>query len=338
MLDIIMPTYNHEKYISQAIESVLMQECSFEYRLIIGEDCSTDRTLEICQRFADANPDRILLIKQASNSGMANNYKALFKASTAKYIAILEGDDYWTDKHKLQKQVQILESDPEAGLVHANYYSLYESGQQKKGHLWDKIESLNGNVIGPTQTIRININPLTTCFRADLARDHVDFDFLIENQLLTVDIFLWAEVCRRASVVYMDEIVGVYRIHAAAITGNREISAIERFSNTSLLMAEYLMDKYETPYAVKATYRSQNRLRLIYQYVLAKQPLKARGELKHVQSTGSLKNKIIYLSAKYRTLNFLSHLMGRYYRTGSNIKQFTARLTSAPSKGGVQDD
>ena len=328
MLDIIMPTYNHELFIAQAIQSVLMQECSFEYRLIIGEDCSTDGTLKICQEYADANANRILLIKQASNSGIASNYKALFKASTAKYIAILEGDDYWTDKHKLQKQVQILESDSDVGLVHANYNSLYESGQKKKGHLWENTDSLNGHVIGPTQTININVNPLTTCFRADLVRDHVDFDFIIENQLLTVDIFLWAEVCRRSGVMYMDEIVGVYRIHDAAITGNREISAIERFSNTSILLVNYLMDKYETPEKVKIAYRSQNRIRLIYQYLLANQPHKAKGELKNVQSTGSFKDKIILISAKYRALNFLSHLMARYYRTGSNIKQLIARLKS----------
>lgn len=328
MLDIIMPSYNHELFIAQAIQSVLMQECSFEYRLIIGEDCSTDGTLGICQEYADANPNRILLIKQESNSGIAKNYKALFEAATAKYIAILEGDDYWTDKHKLQKQVQIMESDPDVGLVHANYYSLYESGQKKKGHLWANTESLNGHVIGPTQTINININPLTTCFRADLVRDHVDFDFIIENQLLTVDIFLWAEVCRRSTVVYMDEIVGEYRIHDAAITGNREISAIERFSNTSILLVNYLMDKYETPERVKIVYRSQNRIRLIYQYLLANQPLKAKGELKHVQATGSFKDKIILISARYRALNFLSHLMAMYYRTGSNIKQLIARLKS----------
>lgn len=328
MLDIIMPSYNHEKYISQAIQSVLMQECSFDYRLIIGEDCSTDGTLEICQQFANANPNKILLIKQAANSGIAKNYKALFSAATAKYIAILEGDDYWIDEHKLQKQVQILESNSEIGLVHANYSSLYENGQKKKGHLWDSAESLNGHVIGNTQTVNININPLTTCFRADLVKDHVDFDFIIKNQLLTVDIFLWAEVCRRASVVYIDEVVGVYRIHAAALTGNREISAIERFSNTSYLLVNYLMDKYETSEEVKATYRSQNRLKLIYQYLLANQPLKAKRELKNVQSAGSLKNKIIFLSAKYRALNFLSHMIASYYRIGSNIKQFIGRLTS----------
>lgn len=131
LVDIIMPTYNHEKYIAQAIKSVMMQECSFGYSLKIGEDCSTDGTYEVCKQYANVYADKILLLKISSNLGMAANYKSLFNACSAKYIAILEGDDYWLDMHKLQKQVEILESKPEIGLVHTNYYSLYKNGRKK---------------------------------------------------------------------------------------------------------------------------------------------------------------------------------------------------------------
>ena len=132
MVDVLMPTYNHGKFVEQAIQSVLMQECSFRYRLIIGEDCSTDNTMEKCEKYSNLLTDKILLLKNVSNSGIASNYKSLFNKSTAKYIALLEGDDYWTDKDKLQKQVEILETRPEIGLVHANYYSLFENNRIKK--------------------------------------------------------------------------------------------------------------------------------------------------------------------------------------------------------------
>ena len=327
LVDVIMPTYNHQEYIAQAIQSVLMQECSFPYRLIIGEDCSKDGTYKICKKFEEANADRILLLKSESNSGMAANYKALFNASTAPYLSILEGDDYWLDSQKLQKQVDILESKPEVGLVHANYRALYENGNQKEGHLWEPLDSLVGNVIGPTQTASININPLTTLFRAALAKDHVDFDFIIKNQLLTIDVFLWAEVCRRASVYYMDEVCGMYRIHKSSITGNREILSIEKFSRTSLLLVNYLMEKYDTPKEVKEAYLSRNRMNLIYHYILANQPHNAKRELKHVRFEGSGKDRIIYLSAKFRALNFLSHLLAGFYQAGSKVKQLLGRLS-----------
>ena len=332
MIDVIMATYNHEKYISQAIESVLMQECTFDFKLFIGEDCSTDGTLKICERYAEENPDRIVLIKQARNTGLGHNYKTLFKATTANYVAILESDDYWVDKHKLQKQFEILEANPDVGLVHGNFYSLYESGQKKKGHVWADIDSLNGHVLGPTQHVPININPLTTCFRADFVREHVDFDFIIDNQLLTVDLFLWGEICRRSKAFYMDEVLGIYRIHRESITGNPDIAAIETFSNTSFMMVNYLMEKYETPEAVKVAYNSRNRLRLIKEYLLAGESRKAKRELAHVKVKGSMKHKIIYTAAKYRALSFLVPLMDWFFAVGSNTKQAIERMMPKRSK------
>ena len=321
LVDILMPTYNQEKFIAQAIESVIMQECDFNYRLIIGEDYSNDRTLEICEKYEKENQDKILLLKNSTNLGLASNYKLLFTTSSAKYIAILEGDDYWVDKDKLRKQVEILEAKPEIGLVHTNYFSLYESGQFKKGHLGDRKDLLEGSVIGRNQIAKININSITTCFRASLAKDNVDFDYIINNKLLTVDIFLWAEICRRADVKYLDEITSVYRVHSNSITGNRNIEAIERFSSTQLRMVNYLMEKYETPQHIKETFYSQNRLDLIFNYVLANKPLKAKLELRNVNKVLTFKQKIIYISAKYEQLNFLCKFISLFYKYGSFCKQ-----------------
>jgi hypothetical protein len=256
---------------------------------------------------------------------MAANYKSLFNESSANYIAILEGDDYWIDKYKLQKQVEILESNPDVGMIHTNYYSLFEDGRIKKGHIGEKKTSLSGYIIGPTQTAEININPLTTCFRANLAKDNVDFDFLIKNNLLTIDIFLWAEVCRRARVMYLDEVTGVYRIHWNSITGNRDITSIERFSKTAFISVNYLMKKYDTTTDIKEAFYSRNKIDLIYQFLLAKLPYRAKDELRNVKIKRSLKDKIICLSAKYSTLNFVSHLLDFIYKYGSNLKQFIDR-------------
>jgi len=326
LVDVIMPTFNHENYVAKAIQSVLMQECSFGYRLIIGEDCSNDGTLRICELFAHENPGLILLLKNLSNIGIAANYKSLFNISSSKYIAILEGDDYWIDRHKLQKQVEVLESRSEIGLVHTNYYSFYESGKMKKGHVWEKTDLLSGNVIGPTQTANININPLTTCFRSFLAKENVDFDFIINNKLLTVDIFLWAEICRRSNVLYIDEVTGVYRIHSNSITGNTNINSVERFSRTSLLMVNYLMEKYETPKNVKRAFYSKNKIDLVYRYLLANQSSKAYFELDNIKDLETVREKIIYLSAKYRQLNFLSKMLARFFDLGSNFKQAINRV------------
>lgn len=103
-------TYNHEKYIGQAIEGFLMQETNFEFEILIGEDCSTDRTRQILDDYLLKHPDKkIKIITSESNVGANNNAVRVFKAVRGKYIAICDGDDYWTDPLKLQKQVDFLE-------------------------------------------------------------------------------------------------------------------------------------------------------------------------------------------------------------------------------------
>ena len=109
IVSVLMITYNHEAFISQAIEGVLMQKTSFQIELIIGEDFSTDNTRKICQEYQKIYPDRIKLLLPGTNLGMMQNFKSTLEASVGKYIALCEGDDYWTDPLKLQKQVEFLE-------------------------------------------------------------------------------------------------------------------------------------------------------------------------------------------------------------------------------------
>lgn len=109
MVDILMLTYNHEEFIENAIESVLMQQTSYPYRLMIGEDCSIDHTRKIVMDYYRRYPDKIELFIWKKNVGVSKNIFELLQNSHAKYVAYLEGDDYWTDPMKLQKQISFLE-------------------------------------------------------------------------------------------------------------------------------------------------------------------------------------------------------------------------------------
>jgi len=117
LVSVMMVTYNHEHYISQAIEGVLMQITSFRIELVIGEDCSTDSTRKICEKYKNQYPQLIRLLTTDHNLGMVQNGNRTLQACTGKYIALNDGDDYWTDPYKLQKQVDFLESNEDYGLV-----------------------------------------------------------------------------------------------------------------------------------------------------------------------------------------------------------------------------
>jgi glycosyltransferase involved in cell wall biosynthesis len=110
LLDIPICAYNHEKFIAQAIEGVIMQKTNFKFRLLIGEDASTDNTRNVILKYALAYPEIIFPILHDINLGAKENTKILLSRCTSKYLAMCDGDDYWTDVNKLQKQVDFLEA------------------------------------------------------------------------------------------------------------------------------------------------------------------------------------------------------------------------------------
>ena len=129
-VSIFMLTYNQEQYIAQAIDSILMQKTNFNFQLVIGEDCSTDTTRNICETYADSHPEKVKLLPALDkNIGLINNYIRTLKACDGKYIAICDGDDYWIDDLKLQKQVDFLESNSDCAIVGTNFKRLYSNGE-----------------------------------------------------------------------------------------------------------------------------------------------------------------------------------------------------------------
>lgn len=113
LVSVVTITYNHAPYIAKCIEGVLMQRVNFPMEFIIADDCSTDGTREICEEYAAKYPDLIHVLSSAGNVGAVENEQRAFWGARGKYIATCEGDDYWTDPLKLQRQVEFLETHPD---------------------------------------------------------------------------------------------------------------------------------------------------------------------------------------------------------------------------------
>lgn len=135
----LITTYNHEKYIEQAINSVLAQKGDFEHEIIILDDCSKDCNFEIISKFA-SQYSNIKAISNKKNLGISENMKQGFLMAQGKYIAILEGDDFWTDKYKLEKQMRFLEENADCSMVFS-----------KVQFFADKSDNLNYNNIAESR-------------------------------------------------------------------------------------------------------------------------------------------------------------------------------------------
>lgn len=120
-VSIVMLVYNHERFLAQALDSVLMQKVNFRYELIVGEDCSPDKSREILRSYEEKFGSSLIPLYREKNMGMNRNMNDCLAHCHGKYIAFLEGDDFWTDPYKLQKQVDFLEQHPDYMVVYTAY-------------------------------------------------------------------------------------------------------------------------------------------------------------------------------------------------------------------------
>src|SRR5215813_14592957 len=138
LVDVNLVTYNHEKFVARAIESILKQKTDFSYRLIIGDDCSTDSTQSIIRNYAEQYPEQIQTLLSSQHYGIEHPDRIgiqVLRLNTAEYVALLDGDDYWTDPNKLQKQVDFLRHHQECSFCFHNAEMFFEDGSEPPKHL-----------------------------------------------------------------------------------------------------------------------------------------------------------------------------------------------------------
>lgn len=131
-LSVLVTTYNHEKYLEEALQSVFYQKTDVDFEVIVSDDFSTDSTRKIIEGFIKASPRHMRLLSSEKNCGITKNLQKGLSECQGEYIAILEGDDYWISPHKLQKQVDFLEQHPQCsfcfnGLLILNRFGVYQN-------------------------------------------------------------------------------------------------------------------------------------------------------------------------------------------------------------------
>jgi glycosyltransferase involved in cell wall biosynthesis len=135
-LSVMLKAYNHELFIAQAIESAIAQQTSFPFEIVVGDDCSTDRTLEIVREYQTKYPSRIRVLAHERNLGMTRNTMALYAECRGEYVAWLDGDDYWTSPDKLQRQVDFLDANTDYALCFHDTWMVKPDGSATR-HVCD---------------------------------------------------------------------------------------------------------------------------------------------------------------------------------------------------------
>lgn len=219
LVSILMLAYNHENFISQAIESILAQQCAFPFELVIGEDCSSDATAQICRSYQNKYPDIICLVISERNCGMHQNFSRLRHRARGKYIAMCEGDDFWCDEHKLARQVDWMQQHPECSMVGA----FTEVVEQNADGVWQSAGIIRPAVSKERYTIEDLIAGYSFHFSSILLRrKNIRFPDWFQ-QVYCVDRPLYLLSAEQGPVGCIPEVTSVYRLHRGGLWSPQDL-------------------------------------------------------------------------------------------------------------------
>ncbi len=230
LVSVWMVTYNHEKYIRQAIESILSQNVEFTYEIVIGEDCSTDNTRAILKELEAKHPNIIKPIYHVENVGPSRNaYEFVLPACQGKYIAVLEGDDYWTDNNKLQKQIDFLEKNEDYSASGHQSTLIFENSKEPP------------RLFGETSDTSYNVNDFLqhrkfhTCslvYRTEIIKSALPFP----SKIISADRAIYAMLASHGNIKYFADAMCVYRKHNFGVSTAITVKKLE----LDLLMLPWL--------------------------------------------------------------------------------------------------
>lgn len=218
LLSVIVITYNQEEYIAECLKGIIAQKINFDFEVILANDSSPDNSHEVIETFLSTEPksEVIKYFKHEKNKGMINNFFWALEQTKGKYIAICEGDDFWTDENKLQQQVDFLEQNPSFSLSF---------------HDVDVIQNPNENfeykALQPNKTVlKFNdilfknyIQTCTVVLRKSFIEDLPSWI----NEFIMGDIPLTLLLSDKGPVKYIPKKMGVYRRHSKNISANKQI-------------------------------------------------------------------------------------------------------------------
>ena len=241
VVSVCIVTYNHAEYITQCLDSIVNQKVSFNYEILIGDDDSTDGTREICKEYAQKYPDKIRLFLHDRGNNIAidgrptGRFNFIYNLYSArgKYIAFCEGDDYWIDENKLQKQVDVLNSNTNANICFHNAYIIENNDKHYKGKVYPQGRK---EIVEFEDLLKGDYTKTSCCIIRN--ENHI-FNtpvLMLQDTTLFLDCLAGGKVA-----VYIDNEMSVYRLHSGGVWSL--INVIDKRISTFTIY-EYLSKKY----------------------------------------------------------------------------------------------
>ena len=307
---VLMITYGHEEYIEAAINGVLMQDCNFSFELIVADDNSPDQTMLVVDKLKSQHPkgDIIKYTKHQKNKAPNSNFLWALRQCKGKYISICEGDDYWTDSLKLQKQVEFLETNADYGLVHSDVNHFYQNtGKLVKAYnKKNNIKIPNGNILTDLYYPGHIIKTMTTCFRKDILQKHYLNDpVIMTKDWKSIDLSMWLVFAHHTKIKYMDEVFATYRLLPESMSRSKDPRKTYDFHTKINDILCYFSDRYNANDEVKHSIKTRRIKSELFDGISMNDKALVLKSYKSLKSKGellNLKEKIKYGIFRIRTI------------------------------------
>lgn len=273
-LNVVLITYNHEKYIEQTLQTILMQETNFKFNILIADDCSTDNTLNLIRQIETTTDIPFIYLPNDHNLGIMQNYKRSFAACDADYVAIMEGDDLWTDKGRLQKHVDFLNNHTECAMTF-NRFAVkdFEKDTVNIQPTFAPIEEekFYKYITGHDLAYSNLIGNFSTCVYRNSALK------MLPDQLFSIKCYDWLTnimVSKSGLIGCLIQPMSIYRIHSAGVwSGQSQREQIQSIVDAIEIYDEYTNREFTAGF-------SAHKERLLAQLRVPEEQVGVRNEIR----------------------------------------------------------
>ena len=265
LISVVVLAYNQESLISQTIDSILDQRCRYPFEIIISDDCSNDNTKGICFEYQKKYPNLIKVFAQPINKGLVINYLDALFLCRGTYIAKCDGDDYWIDPLKLEKQCVFLETYPEYGVVRTGGYCLdvktntmevMKSHSNDVGYVFEKATE---GALGLASSI---------FFRKSLLK-HINHSDFVTGEFAVDDYPMNVIFSHYTQFGFITDLTTVYRLHNSGsrpLNDNQKVKYAQGFMNQRLYLKSLFPEKFKLDLQEEEEYISYTKLRKAYTF------------------------------------------------------------------------
>jgi glycosyltransferase involved in cell wall biosynthesis len=310
-LSVLLIAYNNEKHIEDTLKSIIKQKCSFNFEIVVGDDCSTDKTFEIINYYANNHPKLFNALQNTSQLGILKNFKTTLDRCKGDFIFNFDGDDIVKSVDAFQKIVDILKHNPNFGFVDSGYDRLLTDENitlkfdNKKSILASKELYKKYITLG-------KVIPVGICFNKELLYKYVDFDFYIKQNITIEDYPILVDMVMNCDFGKINESLHLYRVHSSSYSHIKSFERIYFLNNQMLKLFNHFKVKYDFSEKLTETYLETHYKSVVFNSGKYEQKEVGRKSFKAIKNK-TLLDVIHYLASQYPFVRNIIRLKKKLY-------------------------